>query len=81
MHQCPFLPMAPAFLKAFLRLLIGRYEWSFDTDVLANVHVLKNDDGLEVDYDLKHLRGGFKANVDMVPIMAKGMRFSTFSQL
>ena len=73
--------MAPAFLKAFLRLLIGRYEWSFDTDVLANVHVLKNDDGLEVDYDLKHLRGGFKANVDMVPIMAKGMRFSAFSQL
>ncbi len=81
MHQCPFLPLAPAFLKAFLRLLIGRYEWSFDADVLANVHVLTNDNGLEVDYDLKHLRGGFKANVDMVPIMAKGMRFSSFSQL
>ena len=81
MHQCPFLPLAPGFLKAFLRLLIGRYEWSFDSEVLANVHVLKYDDGLEVDYDLKHLRGGFKANVDMVPIMARGMRFSTFSQL
>ena len=81
MHECPFLPMAPVFLKEFLRLLIGRYEWSFDADIMSNVHVLKKDDGLEVDYDLKHLRGGFKANVDMVPIMAKGMRFSTFSQL
>ena len=61
-------------------LLIGNYKWSFDEKVLANVHVLKNNGALEVDYDLKHLRGGFKANVDMVPIMAKGMRFSTFSQ-
>ncbi len=80
-HQCPFLPLAPVFLKAFLRLLINRYEWSFHEDVLANVHVLKSDDGLEVDYDLKYLRGGVKANVDMVPIMAKGMRFSSFSEL
>ena len=80
-HQCPFLPLAPVFLKAFLRLLISRYQWSFDEDVLANVHVLKSDDGLEVDYDLKHLRGGVKANVDMVPIMAKGMSFSSFSEL
>ena len=79
-HQCPFLPLAPSFLKEFLRLLIGNYKWSFDEKVLANVHVLKNNGALEVDYDLKHLRGGFKANVDMVPIMAKGMRFSTFSQ-
>ena len=79
-HQCPFLPLAPSFLKEFLRLLIGNYKWSFDEKVLANVHVLKNNGALEVDYDLKHLRGGFKANVEMVPIMAKGMRFSTFSQ-
>ena len=80
MHQCPFLPLAPTFLKEFLRLLIGRYEWSFDANVFSNVHVLTNNDGLEVDFDLKHLRGGFKANVDMVPVMAKGMRFSDFSQ-
>ena len=81
MHQCPFLPLAPTFLKEFFSLIIGRYKWSFDADVIANVHVLTNNDGLEVDFDLKHLRGGFKANVDMVPIMAKGMRFSNFSQL
>ncbi len=80
-HQCPFLPLVPVFLKAFLRLLISRYQWSFDEDVLANVHVLRSDDELEVDYDLKHLRGGVKANVDMVPIMAKGMSFSSFSEL
>lgn len=80
-HQCPFLPLAPVFLKSFLRLLIGNYQWSFEDGVLANVNVLKNDDGLEVDYDLKHLRGGIKANLDMVPIMAKGMRFSSFSKL
>ena len=36
MHQCPFLPLAPSFLKAFLRLLIGNYKWSFDDDVLEN---------------------------------------------
>lgn len=80
-HQCPFLPLAPVFLKSFLRLLIDNYQWSFEDGVLANVNVLKNDDGLEVDYDLKHLRGGIKANLDMVPIMAKGMRFSSFSKL
>ena len=80
-HQCPFLPLAPVFLKSFLRLLIGNYQWSFEDGVLANVNVLKNDDGLEVDYDLKYLRGGIKANLDMVPIMTKGMRFSSFSKL
>ncbi|MFL2765715.1 MAG: hypothetical protein ACJ0DF_06460, partial [Paracoccaceae bacterium] len=44
-HQCPFLPLAPVFLKSFLRLLIGNYQWSFEDGVLANVNVLKNDDG------------------------------------
>ena len=81
MHQCPFLPLAPSFLKAFLTLLIGNYKWSFDDDVLENVNVLKNDDGLEVDFDLKYLRGGIKASEDMVPIMSKGMHFSSFSKL
>ncbi len=81
MHQCPFLPLAPSFLKAFLRLLIGNYKWSFDDDVLENVNILKNNDGLEVDFDLAYLRGGIKASEDMVPIMSKGMHFSSFSKL
>ena len=81
MHQCPFLPFAPSFLKDFLRLLIGNYKWSFDADVLEHVNVLKNDDGLEVDFDLKYLRCGIKASEDMVPIMSKGMHFSSFSKL
>ncbi|MEP2556822.1 MAG: cytochrome P450 [Rhizobiaceae bacterium] len=79
MHQCPFTHLAPIFLKAFLRLLITRYDWRFDSEMLTHVHVLKNDDGLEVDFDLSHLRGGAKATEDMVPIMPKGMRFSGFS--